>query len=73
MSTAKAIEYMVIDALLAAEPYEMIAEQVEKPDKYVFLTDEIMAKIESSTAPVRPFSFRLSGFPLQMSWREIFR
>lgn len=50
--TAKAIEYMIIDALLAAEPFMKIAEQVDKPDKYVYLTDDIMPFIERSTGPV---------------------
>ncbi|KZP19123.1 HD-domain/PDEase-like protein [Athelia psychrophila] len=49
--TAKSVEYMIIDALLAAEPYLKIAEQVDKPEKYVFLTDDIMPTIERSTEP----------------------
>ncbi|KII96196.1 hypothetical protein PLICRDRAFT_151364 [Plicaturopsis crispa FD-325 SS-3] len=49
--TAKAIEYMIIDGLLAAEPHMKIAEQVDKPDKYVFLTDDIMTRIEMSSDP----------------------
>lgn len=43
---------MIIDALLAAEPYMKIAEQVDNPDKYVHLTDTIMSEIEKSTVPV---------------------
>jgi hypothetical protein len=49
---AKAIEYMIIDALLAAESYMKIADQVDDPNKYVFLTDDIMPTIEKSTNPV---------------------
>jgi len=49
---AKAIEYMIIDALLAAEPHMKIAEQVDKPDKFVFLTDDIMPTIERTTSKV---------------------
>jgi HD superfamily phosphohydrolase len=51
-STAKAIEYMIVDGLLAADPYMHIAEQVDKPKKYVYLTDDIMPRIESTTEPV---------------------
>ncbi|EGO30167.1 hypothetical protein SERLADRAFT_358952 [Serpula lacrymans var. lacrymans S7.9] len=47
--TAKAIEYMVIDALLAAEPIMKFAEQIDKPDRYVFLTDDILSRIEMTT------------------------
>ncbi|KAI6027108.1 hypothetical protein EDC04DRAFT_2718583 [Pisolithus marmoratus] len=47
--TTKAIEFMVLDALLAAEPYLKIASLVDKPDKYVFLTDNLLNKIEEST------------------------
>ncbi|KIM78005.1 hypothetical protein PILCRDRAFT_608246 [Piloderma croceum F 1598] len=49
--TAKAIEYMIIDALLAAEPYMKLAEQVDNPDEYVYLTDDIMATIERTKSP----------------------
>lgn len=44
---------MIVDALLAAEPFLKIAEQVNKPEKYVYLTDDIMPTIERSTEPVR--------------------
>ncbi|KZT23172.1 HD-domain/PDEase-like protein [Neolentinus lepideus HHB14362 ss-1] len=49
--TAKAIEYMIIDALLAAEPHMKIAEQVFNPEKYVYLTDDLMSRIEMSEDP----------------------
>lgn len=49
---AKAIEYMVTDALLAAEPYLKVANFVDKPDRYVFLTDNLLNKIEESTEKV---------------------
>ncbi|KIK22450.1 hypothetical protein PISMIDRAFT_102360, partial [Pisolithus microcarpus 441] len=47
--TTKAIEYMVTDALLAAEPYLKLANMVDKPDKYVFLTDNLLNKIQESS------------------------
>ncbi|KAF8554681.1 HD-domain/PDEase-like protein [Imleria badia] len=49
--TTKAIEYMVIDALLEAEPYLKIAQHVENPKRYVFLTDNLINQIEESTVP----------------------
>lgn len=53
--TARCIEYMIIDALLAADSHMKIAEQVDKPEKYVHLTDDIMLTIERSTDPVSLF------------------
>ena len=50
--TAKAIEYMIIDALLAAEPYMQIAHQIYDPKRYVYLTDDIKTRIEATTQPV---------------------
>ncbi|KIJ12895.1 hypothetical protein PAXINDRAFT_82056 [Paxillus involutus ATCC 200175] len=47
--TTKAIEYMVIDALLEAEPHLKIADHVDKPKSYVFLNDNLLNKIEEST------------------------
>ncbi|KIJ58839.1 hypothetical protein HYDPIDRAFT_101908 [Hydnomerulius pinastri MD-312] len=47
--TTKAIEYMIIDALLEAEPYMKIADLVDKPKSYLFLTDNLLNKIEEST------------------------
>ena len=49
---AKAIEYMIIDAMLAAEPHLNIAEQIEDPKRYVFLTDDIKLRIQATTDPV---------------------
>ncbi|KAI9460398.1 hypothetical protein HD554DRAFT_2206873 [Boletus coccyginus] len=48
--TTKAIEYMVMDAVLEAEPYLKIAELVENPKRYVYLTDTLLNRIEESTA-----------------------
>ncbi|EIN04338.1 HD-domain/PDEase-like protein [Punctularia strigosozonata HHB-11173 SS5] len=49
--TAKAIEYMLIDALLAAEPHMKIAERINDPKQFMHLTDSIMEEIERSTQP----------------------
>ena len=52
MAFAKAIEYMITDVLLAAEPYLKVANLVDKLDQYVFLTDNLLNKIEESTEKV---------------------
>ncbi|KAJ7636745.1 hypothetical protein FB45DRAFT_788822 [Roridomyces roridus] len=57
--TAKAIEYMIVDALILAEPYMKIAEQIEIPEKYLHLTDSIEERIKASTAPELEESRRL--------------
>ncbi|KAJ7196961.1 hypothetical protein GGX14DRAFT_671390 [Mycena pura] len=49
--TAKAIEYMIVDALSSAEPFMKIADQIDIPKKFLYLTDDIMTRIESSEAP----------------------
>ncbi|KAF8994577.1 hypothetical protein BDQ17DRAFT_1251557 [Cyathus striatus] len=48
---AKAIEYMIIDGLLKADPYLNIARKVEHPEEYVHLTDNIMPFIEANNHP----------------------
>lgn len=55
---------MLIDALLAAEPYLHIAERVFDPEKFVLLTDNIMNQIEASTEPVRGDTVFASPIPL---------
>lgn len=49
--TAKSIECMFIDAMLAAEPYLKIAEQIDDPKKFLGLTDDIRTEIQRSQAP----------------------
>ncbi|KAJ2929353.1 hypothetical protein H1R20_g7742, partial [Candolleomyces eurysporus] len=49
--TARAIEYMIVDALLLAEPYMKIAERVFDPERFLYLNDYILNEIERSKAP----------------------
>ncbi|CCM00278.1 uncharacterized protein FIBRA_02308 [Fibroporia radiculosa] len=49
--TAKAIEYMIVDALLAAEPHMKFASDITNPQKYLYLTDDLRARIEASESP----------------------
>ncbi|KAF9558393.1 HD-domain/PDEase-like protein [Agrocybe pediades] len=49
--TAKAIEYMIIDALIAADPYLKISGRIWDPKKFLYLTDSLLETIESSEAP----------------------
>ena len=51
-----AIAHMITDGLLKAEPFLKLAERINKPEQYLYLTDEILGRIESSTDPVRPSS-----------------
>lgn len=44
---------MIIDGLLAADPYLGIAKRVYDPKQYLYLTDDIMLRIEDSDGPVR--------------------
>ncbi|KAJ8517378.1 hypothetical protein ONZ45_g5413 [Pleurotus djamor] len=61
--TAKGIEYMIIDGLLAAEPYMHIANRVFDAKKLLHLTDEIKTQIEQSEseelAPARAIFHRI--------------
>ncbi|KAJ7799695.1 hypothetical protein B0H14DRAFT_2902501 [Mycena olivaceomarginata] len=49
--TAKAIEYMIVDALVLAEPHLKIADRVLIPKKFLYLTDDLMPRIEASEEP----------------------
>ncbi|KAH8105417.1 hypothetical protein BXZ70DRAFT_887582 [Cristinia sonorae] len=49
--TAKAIEYMIIDGLLAAEPVMKIAERIKDPKLFIHLSDNIKDTIEETTDP----------------------
>ena len=51
-NTAKAIEFMIVDALRLAEPVMNIARRLEDPKKYLYLTDRIQGEIEASEDPV---------------------
>ena len=51
-STAKAIEYMVVDALLAADPILNISGRISDPERYLYLTDSILEEIERSIDPL---------------------
>ena len=44
---------MIVDALLLAEPHLKIADQIRDPKKFLYLTDDIMPRIEMSESPVR--------------------
>ncbi|KAF7319941.1 Ankyrin repeat protein [Mycena kentingensis (nom. inval.)] len=49
--TAKAIEYMIVDALLLAEPHLKIADKIKDPKKFLHLTDSIEETIKASDDP----------------------
>lgn len=43
---------MVVDVLLAADPYMKLSQQIDDPSRYVFLTDSVLEDIEKSSEPV---------------------
>ncbi|KAF8318219.1 hypothetical protein DL93DRAFT_2095395 [Clavulina sp. PMI_390] len=49
--TGKAIEYMVVDALIEADRVLKFSEMIDNPDDYVNLTDDILLQIERSKDP----------------------
>ncbi|RUS17077.1 hypothetical protein BC937DRAFT_90455 [Endogone sp. FLAS-F59071] len=59
----KAIEYMITDVLLAADPYIHISNAVQQAEQYVNLTDDILRVIERSSvdelAPARAIIKRI--------------
>ena len=50
----KAVEHMVVDALVAADPVLKLSAKIDDPDEYLHLTDSILETIENSKDPVRP-------------------
>ncbi|EPZ36023.1 HD phosphohydrolase domain-containing protein [Rozella allomycis CSF55] len=48
---SKGLEYMIIDAMLAADPVMRISKAMEDPMEYVYLTDGILREIERSKNP----------------------
>ena len=57
---AIAIEHMLVDALLSAEPHMKFAKKIFEPEEYLHLTDAIMPQIESSKDSVTNPSFHSS-------------
>lgn len=49
--TAKSIEYMIVDALLKADPVLKISERIFNQKQFMFLTDDIILEVERSEAP----------------------
>ncbi len=50
--TGTAIEFMIIDALLLAEPFLDIASRIHDPKRFIGLTDNLLHSIEYSTDSV---------------------
>lgn len=51
----KAVELMIVDALLAADPFLDISGCIDDPERYANLTDGILREIEKSREPVCNF------------------
>eukprot|EP00003_Mantamonas_plastica_P028146 TRINITY_DN6268_c0_g1_i2.p1 TRINITY_DN6268_c0_g1~~TRINITY_DN6268_c0_g1_i2.p1 ORF type:complete len:108 (-),score=34.93 TRINITY_DN6268_c0_g1_i2:121-444(-) len=45
---SKAVEYMIVDALVAANDLLAISDAVDHPDQYLTLTDHVIREIEFS-------------------------
>ncbi len=58
---SKAVEYMICDALLAADPVLKISDAIWDPKRYVRLTDCILREIENSTDPKLERSRQIIG------------
>jgi HD superfamily phosphohydrolase len=60
----KAIELMIVDALLLADPYLHLSEAIDSPEEYSNLTDSVLREIEKSKVPVRSWIFycRIDAF-----------
>lgn len=69
---ARAIEYMIVDALLAAEPVMRFADHVTNPERYLHLTDSIIELIQMSDDKVSsvPFIFQLGLTVSRISWKR---
>jgi hypothetical protein len=50
---AKAVEYMITDALVAANPYLKMSDAISSPEDYLNLNDSILSIIEYSKDEVR--------------------
>ncbi|KAJ1986013.1 hypothetical protein H4R33_003607 [Dimargaris cristalligena] len=46
-----AIEHMLVDALVKAEPYLKLTEALHDPERYLYLTDDILRDVERSAIP----------------------
>lgn len=49
---AKAIELMIVDALLAADAYLDLSSRIYDPARFTYLSDDILLEVERSTVPV---------------------
>ena len=55
-----AIEQMIVDALLIADPHLDIANRIFEPENFLHLTDAIMPFIEATSDPVTNLSLPAS-------------
>jgi len=56
---AAAIEHMIVDALVKADPVLKLVEQTGDPRRYLYLTDSVVEEIERSTEPALADSRRI--------------
>jgi HD superfamily phosphohydrolase len=68
--TSKAIEYMLVDAMVAADQYLGISDATNDPKEYLHLTDTIVKVIERSKAPELAES---QSIIKRLRYRDIYR
>ena len=66
----KAIDYMIVDALLLANPYFKFQEKIFNPRDYTNLTDSVLTHIEFSKNPSLKAS---KDILLRLRKRDIYR
>lgn len=66
----KAIDYMIVDALLLANPYFKFQEKIFNPKAYTLLTDSVLSHIELSRKPELKASKEIL---LRLRQRDLYR
>lgn len=66
----KAVDYMIVDALLLANPYFKFQEKIFDPKAYTLLTDSVLTHIEFSRKPELQAS---KDILLRLRQRDLYR
>ncbi|KAF7291791.1 Glycoside hydrolase family 3 protein [Mycena chlorophos] len=70
--TAKAIEYMIVDALKLAEPFLKIAGRIKSPKTFLHLTDNIEQEIKASTSDeLKPARDLLDAIDIRNLYKQV--
>nr|GAT43933.1 predicted protein [Mycena chlorophos] len=70
--TAKAIEYMIVDALKLADPFLQIAGRIKSPKTFMYLADNIEQEIKASTsAELKPARDLLDAIDIRNLYKQV--